>query len=345
MQANPAAKRCSMRFHPELEAAFLASRSAALGASDIGIAALSCCLWLVQLLSFALARQQRMAGKSASGAEPAAAADATPAPSIEPSCDDASGMQSAANQEGTCPSLAAQLMAAGDVCLPGESSGGRVDVEREFWQVAASSWHEGGAAVSGLLTESKLFALAHAGLAFRFCRWQHTAALQTLLVALLASHTAWQDPCSQPELLVGHAHQRPTLRQAADTLTNMHWLPLQLLADPGSECNDSSSSSRGSVVHAAGGAKEAQLPFLCLGWVLPVWVAALSEAGARARFASQHVAHLHPCEKEWAVRAAVGYEWLSLVYQLPCMCLITWHLLVAAAVVARWQSGAGGAGS
>jgi hypothetical protein len=52
-----------MRFHPELEAAFLASRSAALGASDIGVAALSCCLWLVQLLSFALARQQRMAGK------------------------------------------------------------------------------------------------------------------------------------------------------------------------------------------------------------------------------------------------------------------------------------------
>jgi hypothetical protein len=84
---------------------------------------------------------------------------------------------------------------------------------------------------------------------------------------------------------------------------------------------------------------------LCLGWVLPVWVAALSEAGARARFASQHVAHLHPSEKEWAARAAVGYEWLSLAYQLPCMCLITWHLLVAAAVVARWQSGAGGAGS
>jgi hypothetical protein len=91
--------------------------------------------------------------QSASGAEPAAAADATPAPSIVPSCDDASGMQGAANQVGTCPSLAAQLMAAGDLCLPGESSGGWVDVERDPWQVAASSWHGGGAAVSGLLTE------------------------------------------------------------------------------------------------------------------------------------------------------------------------------------------------
>jgi hypothetical protein len=153
---------------------------------------------------------------------------------------------------------------------------------------------------TSLPQQSKLFALAHAGLAFRFCRWQHTAALQTLLVALLASHTAWQDPCSQPELLAEHAHQRPTLRQAADTLTNMHWLPLQLLADPGSECNDSSSSSssssRYSVVHAAGGAKEAQLPFVpplqtdaC--WLLLTWLQASLHCG-------------HPCSACSGMRGA-----------------------------------------
>lgn len=42
---------CSMRFHEPLEAAFQAVRNAALTRSDSGVAALSCCLWLTQLLA------------------------------------------------------------------------------------------------------------------------------------------------------------------------------------------------------------------------------------------------------------------------------------------------------
>ena len=52
-----------MRFHPELERAFLAARNAALARSDTGVAALSWCLWLTQLSSFALSGQKRMCGK------------------------------------------------------------------------------------------------------------------------------------------------------------------------------------------------------------------------------------------------------------------------------------------
>lgn len=85
---------------------------------------------------------------------------------------------------------------------------------------------------------------------------------------------------------------------------------------------------------------------LCLGWLLPVWVAALSEANARARFAAQHAAHLQPQEKQWAVVAAVGYEWLALGYQFPMACLIAWHLLLAAtAGSARWLGSGGGGGA
>ena len=52
-----------MRFHSPLEAAFQAERQAALARSDTGVAALSCCLWLTQLVSFALSRQARTCAK------------------------------------------------------------------------------------------------------------------------------------------------------------------------------------------------------------------------------------------------------------------------------------------
>ena len=52
-----------MRFHPQLEVAFQAGRQAALARSDTGVAALSCCLWLTQLVSFALSRQTRTCAK------------------------------------------------------------------------------------------------------------------------------------------------------------------------------------------------------------------------------------------------------------------------------------------
>lgn len=48
-----------MRFRPPLEETFQAARAEALTRSDLGVAALSCCLWLTQLISFALARDLR----------------------------------------------------------------------------------------------------------------------------------------------------------------------------------------------------------------------------------------------------------------------------------------------
>jgi hypothetical protein len=52
-----------MRFHAELERAFQATRHASLARSDTGVAALSWCLWLTQLLSYSLAGQLRMCAK------------------------------------------------------------------------------------------------------------------------------------------------------------------------------------------------------------------------------------------------------------------------------------------
>ena len=72
-------------------------------------------------------------------------------------------------------------------------------------------------------------------------------------------------------------------------------------------------------------------PQLALGWALPVWAAALVEGQARARFAAQHAQQLHEADKGWAVSTAVGYQWLSALFQLPMLCLILWHLLLAAA--------------
>ena len=75
-------------------------------------------------------------------------------------------------------------------------------------------------------------------------------------------------------------------------------------------------------------------PQLCWGWALPIWAAVLAETHARARFAAHNVAHLLPVEKEWAVAAAVGYDWMSLGFQFPVFCLTLWHALLAAATAA-----------
>ncbi len=59
------------------------------------------------------------------------------------------------------------------------------------------------------VVQTKLFALLHAGLAFRYTRWQHTAAVQTVLLGLAAAHTAWQSWL---------AAAKPTLRMFC-----LHW--------------------------------------------------------------------------------------------------------------------------
>lgn len=51
---------------------------------------------------------------------------------------------------------------------------------------------------------------------------------------------------------------------------------------------------------------------LCLGWALPIWAALLSEVGARSQFAARNLQHLQASEKEWAVTAAVGYDWAAM---------------------------------
>lgn len=68
--------------------------------------------------------------------------------------------------------------------------------------------------------QSKLFALLHAGLAFRYSRWQHTAALQTALVAAAMAQTAWNCPCSRIEQIVPPAG-RWTVQQVATVLANV----------------------------------------------------------------------------------------------------------------------------
>lgn len=79
---------------------------------------------------------------------------------------------------------------------------------------------------------------------------------------------------------------------------------------------------------------------------MPVWAAALGEAQARARFAAQHAQQLDEGDKGWAVSTAVGYQWLSALCQLPLLCLILWHILLAAAAagVPAWFSASDGSG-
>lgn len=74
--------------------------------------------------------------------------------------------------------------------------------------------------------QSKLFALTHAGLAFRYARWQHAAALQTALLAAAAAQTSYQDVCGRPDL-ASPARGRPLVQHLAAMLTNAHLLPLR----------------------------------------------------------------------------------------------------------------------
>lgn len=90
------------------------------------------------------------------------------------------------------------------------------------------------------LLQSKLFALMHSGLAFRYSRWQHTALSQAATVALAAAQTAWCDVCAAPD----GAPQRG-MRRLADFLTNCHALPLPWEAPPGFEQQRGSTAAEG----------------------------------------------------------------------------------------------------
>jgi hypothetical protein len=213
--------------------------------------------------------------------------------------------------------------------------------------------------------QTKLFALAHAGLTFRYVRWQHTAALQALLLAVSAAQTHLQGVCWQL-----NAASSADLRQAATALTNLHLLPFKPAAGAGEGSAAALPQIPASVdmcrlfvtwLQVSSPTDCAKLKLLaaawlctfvreaayrlflslilqvCLGLLLPTWVAFLSESCARCRFAALHPAHLQPQEKEWAVTAAVGYKWLAMLYQFPMSCLIAWHLLLAgAAALARF---------
>lgn len=97
--------------------------------------------------------------------------------------------------------------------------------------------------------QSKLFALLHAGLAYRYSRWQQTAALQTALVAAAMAQTAWQDVCRAPPL--ASPTGRHTVRTAASLLTNAHLLPLVYTA-PASEPGSGGSGGGGSEEEEGG---------------------------------------------------------------------------------------------
>ena len=75
--------------------------------------------------------------------------------------------------------------------------------------------------------QSRIFALLHTGLAFRYARWQHTAALQAVLVGVAAARSAADGVCARAEL-AAHAG-RLSARQVAALLTGMHLLPVPLV--------------------------------------------------------------------------------------------------------------------
>ncbi|KAL4422306.1 hypothetical protein ABPG75_008503 [Micractinium tetrahymenae] len=378
--------------------------------SDLGVAALSCCLWLTQLISFALAHDIRTLVKSAlllacnllpllegqnwqgcrarhrcltiyktmlfallcweAGRHGMGPADAggggsgLAAPPVAPATSPAlppwlrasgssnSGSGGGVEHSATCPSSAdaAAAMGAGVA-----DAGGAIGL------------------LTALVSESKLFALMHSGLAFRYSRWQHTALSQTVAVAAAAAQTAWYDVCAVPGGTTRHG-----MRRLAEFLTNCHALPLPWEPAPGlapaqgsptgeaapaGGGSGSASNLLGPSGAAGSGSGGAASPVLlavpdildacrllltwsqlALGWALPVWAAALGESQARARFAAQHAQQLEEGEKDWAVSTAVGYQWLSALFQFPMLCLILWHLLLAAAAagVPAWLSSAGG---
>ena len=74
------------------------------------------------------------------------------------------------------------------------------------------------------LPQSKLFALLHAGLAFRYPRWQQTAALQSILTVVAVAHTHFHDICTRSEL--ASPAGRWTVDKLSTLLTNCNWLPL-----------------------------------------------------------------------------------------------------------------------
>lgn len=234
--------------------------------------------------------------------------------------------------------------------------------------------------------QSKLYALLHSGLAFRYSCWQHTAALQALLVAVAAGLTTRSGPCTHPAL---EPLQPEWTAQQAATLLTSSGLPAYAAA---------AAAGNGASVGGGEGGEGGALPLLlsvpaginacvlvltwaqvgprppapamlwlgsagtpavrrphrlahrpphsrtpslvparpqvCLGIVVPLWAAVLGEEYARARFAAANVAHLQPSEKEWAVMAATGAEWLAALFQLPLACLVVWYALLAAAAAA-----------
>lgn len=110
------------------------------------------------------------------------------------------------------------------------------------------------------LPQSKLFALLHAGLAFRYPRWQQTAMLQTILTVVAVAQTHFHDICTHSEL--ASPAGRWTVDKVATLLTNCNWLPLAP-APP----------AMGGPGGGAGGAAQLQIPHgvdrcrLVLAWM------------------------------------------------------------------------------
>ena len=64
----------------------------------------------------------------------------------------------------------------------------------------------------------------HAGLAFRYPRWQQTAVLQSILTVLAVAQTHFHDICTRSEL--ASPAGKWTVDKLATLLTNCNWLPL-----------------------------------------------------------------------------------------------------------------------
>ncbi|PSC68197.1 gamma-tocopherol methyltransferase isoform A [Micractinium conductrix] len=219
---------------------------------------------------------------------------------------------------------------------------------------AATAVSDGAACLmASLLSESRIFALLHTGLAFRYARWQHTAALQAVLVGVAAARSAADGVCARAEL-AAHAG-RLSARQVAALLTGMHLLPVPLV-QPGN-ATSSLTACEGAGGGGASCASEAARLLLpevpphvdacrlllfwaqiCLGLVLPVWLGILSEGCARISFALQHPSEMSPAEKEQVLSAATSNDWMTAAVHLTLLWIALWHVLLAAAAAA------GGAG-
>ncbi|PRW45549.1 hypothetical protein C2E21_6053 [Chlorella sorokiniana] len=193
--------------------------------------------------------------------------------------------------------------------IGGSGSGGSGSVVEE--PATASCCGGRSLPLVALVAESKLFALLHAGLAFRYPRWQQTAALQSILTVLAGAQTHFHDICTHSEL--ASPAGRWTVDKLAALLTNCNWLPLA----PGPPVLGALGGGAGvGQLQVPAGVDRCRLVLawmqLCLGWALPIWAALLSECGARSQFAACNLQHLEASEKEWAVTAAVGYDWAAM---------------------------------